>query len=118
MAKFPELKTGAVAQYPATKTIRFQNQTLRFVDGTQQRYRDSAGARRRWEVQLDRLDDSERAGIESFFEDLQGAYDTFTFTDPRDGQEYANCSLEGDVLTSSALAEARGRTRLVVVENR
>ena len=118
MANFPKLKTGAVAQYPATKTIRFQNQTLRFVDGTEQRYRDGCRARRRWDVQLDQIDDSERAAMELFFEEAQGAYGTFTFTDPWDGHEYANCSVEGDVLTSSALADERGSTRLVIVENR
>jgi hypothetical protein len=40
MATFPKLKTNAVAQYPASKTARYQNQALRFLDGTEQRYRD------------------------------------------------------------------------------
>jgi len=37
MASFPTLKTSAVAQYPATKAVKFQNQVMRFVDGTEQR---------------------------------------------------------------------------------
>ena len=54
MAAFPKLKTGAIAQYPVTRREQFQNQTVRFVDGTEQRYRDSAGSRLEWEIQLSR----------------------------------------------------------------
>ena len=52
MATFPKLKTSAVAQYPLARREQFQNQTVRFVDGREQRYRDSAGARLEWDIQL------------------------------------------------------------------
>ena len=57
MPTFPQLKTSAVAQYPATRACQFQNQALRFVDGAEQRYRDSAGPIHRWEIRLDALDE-------------------------------------------------------------
>ena len=44
MTTFPKLKTNAVAQYPLGRRVVFQNQSLTFVDGTQQRYRDGASA--------------------------------------------------------------------------
>ena len=118
MATFPLLKTGAVLQYPATKSLRFQNQTLRFVDGTEQRYRDSAGALRHWTIQLKELDESEMAVLEQFLEDNQGRLGNFAFTDPWDGKTYENCSLEIDSLTVEAVAEMRGSTSLKIAENR
>jgi hypothetical protein len=118
MPTFPKLKTGAVAEYPSTRSIRFQNQTLRFLDGTEQRYRDSPSPLRCWEILLDQLDDSELAMIGQFFAECEGAFADFTFTDPWDGREYRNCSLDSDALETTALAEMHGQTRLLVVENR
>ncbi len=40
---------------------------MRFVDGSEQRYRDSAGTRLEWEIQLSLLDEGELAAIEEFF---------------------------------------------------
>jgi phage-related protein len=117
MATFPKLKTGAVLQYPAARGLRFASQVLRFVDGTEQRFRTAAAALRRWEIRLDFLDESEIAEIEQFFLENQGAFGSFSFTDPWDGTEYPNCSLESGELHLLALAEMRGRTALVVREN-
>jgi hypothetical protein len=93
MATFPILKTGAVIQYPATRQSRYQNQALRFLDGTEQRYRDCAGPLLRWQIPLSLLDESELAAIEQFFEDNQGAFGSFAFTDPWDGTAHPDCSL-------------------------
>jgi hypothetical protein len=118
MAAFPQLKTNAVAQYPATKSLRRQNQALRFLDGSEQRYRDCAGPLRRWEIRLEALDESEMAAIERFFAASQGRFGSFAFTDPWDGQVYANCSLESDEVELLATGEMQGSTWLTVVENR
>jgi hypothetical protein len=118
MATFPQLKTGAVAQYPASKSIRFQNQTVRFLDGSEQRYRDSVGAMHQWVIQLSELDESEMAAFEQFFEDNQGRLGNFAFTDPWDGTQYPDCSLGSDELMLGSAAEMRGKTTLTVIENR
>ena len=118
MVTFPTLKTSAVAQYPTAKALRFQNQVLRFLDGVEQRYRDSAGPLRRWDIRLSQLDENEMAAIEEFFADNQGRFGAFAFIDPWDGNTYANCSLESDALQLTSLAEMQGKTSLVVVENR
>ena len=118
MATFPPLKTGAVAQYPAIKSLRFQNQTVRFLDGSEQRYRDAAGPLHQWMIQLSELDESEMALFAQFFEDNQGLLGSFAFTDPWDGTIYANCSLASDELALGSLAEMRTTTSLTVVENR
>jgi hypothetical protein len=118
MGTFPTLKTGAVAQYPASKTFRFQNQILRFLDGTDQRYRDSAGPLRTWEIHLDKLDEGEMAIMETFFAGNQGSFGSFTFTDPWDGQVYPDCSLASDSLGLVSSNEMQGGVVLKVVENR
>jgi Conserved hypothetical protein 2217 (DUF2460) len=118
MAMFPILKTKAVAQYPAGKAISFQNQVLRFVDGMEQRYRDSAGPLHRWVIALSELDESEMAAVEIFFAANQGRFGNFAFTDPWDGTQYPNCSLQADELAMNLAGEMRGKTSLTVVENR
>ena len=118
MATFPRLKTNAVAQYPATRVLRFQNQRLRFLDGTEQRYRDSAGPLHRWEIRLNQLDEGEMAAIETFFAMNQGGFASFSFTDPWDGTVYANCRIVTDGLDLTAVAEMSGGTSLTVMENR
>ncbi len=118
MATFPVLKTNAVAQYPARRAVQFLNQTLRFLDGTEQRYRDSAGPLHRWEIRLDQLDESEAAALDEFFMSCQGAFDSFAFTDPWDGHVYENCSLAADDIQLTAADEMQGSTVLTVVENR
>jgi len=118
MADFPQLKTSAVAQYPARRSVRYRNEVVRFVDGAEQRYRDSAGPLHEWEIRLELLDESELASLESFFALQQGAFGTFRFTDPWSGQVYENCSLAADAIEMIASGEMRGATSLVVREGR
>jgi len=118
MATFPRLKTNAVAQYPANRIVLYRNQSLRFVDGTEQRYRDSAGPLHRWEIRLNQLDEGEMAALETFFAANEGAFTSFSFTDPWDGAVYANCSLRSDGLDLTTVAEMSGGAALTVMENR
>ncbi len=118
MAAFPKLSTGAVIQYPATRNLRFGNQVVRFVDGSEQRFRTAPSILRRWEIRLALLSDTELAELEHFFAANQGTFGTFTFTDPWDDKEYTNCSLEGGRIELRMRGERRGETSLVVRENR
>jgi phage-related protein len=118
MAMFPQLKTGAVAQYPIVRHAEFRNQTVRFVDGTDQRYRDCGAPMQSWQISLTSLDETELAAIDEFFLANQGSFGSFAFTDPWDGQVYEDCSLAADDLSAAALAEMRGTTQLTVVRNR
>lgn len=118
MNEFPRLKTGAVAQYPAQRVTRFSTQVMRFVDGSEQRYREWNGALRRWVIQLTALDEEEMDALESFVLAEQGGYGTFTFVDPWDGEEYTGCSLENPDSFFEFTEFNDGRTRLVVRQNR
>ena len=115
---FPRLRTNALAQYPATRSVQFQNQVLPFVDGTAQRYRDSSGGLMQWQIRLDRLDEGEMAALEQFLADNQGAFGSFAFTDPWDEQIYPNCSFLSGDLTLTSIAELRGQAALTVRQNR
>jgi hypothetical protein len=118
MASFPQLKTSVVAQYPARRTIAFRNEAVRFLDGRQQWYRDSAGPLRQWEIRLEQIDEGEAAALEEFFAAQQGAFGSFEFVDPTDGALYSDCSFAVDEMETTAHGEMRIATRLVIQENR
>ena|SRR5450432_2042861 len=115
---FPTLKTGAVVQYPAKRVLRFNTQALRFLDGSEQRFRDNSSILHYWTIQLDLLDASELAALDSFFVSNQGSFGKFSFTDPWDGTVYPNCSLAGDTFGYQLESEMSGKTKLIVCENR
>jgi Conserved hypothetical protein 2217 (DUF2460) len=118
MASFPALKTGAVAQYPSDRTRRFSTQVLRFLDGSEQRFRGFGAPLKKWLIRLELLDEAELAGLEEFFVEQGGQAGTFTFTDPWDGTEYATCSFEGDAMTADYQGPSDGAASVVVKENR
>ena len=68
MSAFPTLRTGAVAQYPLDLAVRFQTQSVKFMDGSQQRFRLYGSGLRRWKIRLDLLDEQELAAVAAFLE--------------------------------------------------
>jgi hypothetical protein len=117
MSTFPQLKTGAVAQYPATRTAGYATQTFRFLDGSEQKFPQRGAAATRWVIKLDLLDDTEMAEFSAFFQSQQGRFGTFSFTDPWDGSIHAHCSFESDELALGLDGEARGSVQVTVKEN-
>jgi hypothetical protein len=115
---FPILKTGAVAQHPAGKGLRLKTEVVRFIDGREQRYREMGGPLRWWVVRLDLLDEGELTAIEEFFRENQGAFGSFAFSDPWDGTEHPDCSLDQDSLEMAMGGELKGHTALTIRENR
>jgi len=115
---FPILKTGAVMQYPGKRMLQFSTDIVRFLDGTEQRYRDYPALLHRWVIQLDLLDESELAAYDQFFVSNQGSFGSFSFTDPWDGTVYPNCSLAKDTFGFEVRGEMRGKTTVTVCENR
>jgi len=114
---FPTLKTGAIAQYPMLRGNRHRSNVLRFADGSEQRFADSARGLHRWTLRLDLLDDSEAKSLDDFFVLIGGRFGTFSFRDPADGAVYPNCSLEQDTLTLLWRGEARIATSVTIREN-
>jgi phage-related protein len=118
MGVFPTLRTGAVAQYPAERSIEFATQVVWFVDGSEQRFAERAGPLKRWVVSLDLLDESELNALAEFFRTEGGMAGAFAFTDPWDGTTHATCSLDTNELMMDLAGEGRGRVSLIVRENR
>lgn len=118
MITFPVLKSGAVAQYPAERTVAKTTWIGRFVDGSEQRFRNEATGLHKWVVRLSLLTETEMVAVREFVDNVSGRFESFTFTDPWDGAVYANCSLGNDANTIEWLGENNGRTTLTIRENR
>lgn len=116
MSTFPRLSTGAVAQYPAVREIHFSTQIHRYLDTSEQRYRDAPASRRRWTIDLSRLDESEVTRLMEFFSEQQGRFGSFDFEDPWTGSVVANCRFEQDHAAATADGEWNSGTRLTIVE--
>lgn len=116
--EFPKLRTGVVAQYPSVRELAFRTNVSRFLDGTGQRFRTAKGPVNRWFIQMLQVSAEEMADIEEFFESAQGCFGSFSFTDPWDGTEYPDCSLDTDSLVTKAATEWRWASQLIVRNNR
>lgn len=117
-AAFPLLKTGAVTQYPATKTTQYSSFVVRFLDGSDQRYRQYTPALLQWSVKLSLLDEGELHALEQFFATQEGCFGTFSFVDPWTQTVYPGCSFSEDTLKYQLTDELHGALSVVVVQNR
>ncbi len=118
MSQFPVLKTGAVTQYPARQSVQFSTAVVRFLDGSEQRYRLYPTALHRWSIELDLLDESELQQLRVFVRSQGGQYSSFAFTDPWDGTVYPSCTLAADAISETLRDVFDGQTSLMIEENR
>ena len=118
MSSFPTLRTGAVTQYPAGRELQFSTQTVRFLDGSEQRFREYAVPLHKWSMQLDQLDEGELNRVREFYRVQNGSAGNFSFTDPWDGALYPSCSFEGDTMAEMLMDIDRTKTTLIVRENK
>ncbi len=56
--------------------------------------------------------------VQEFYNAKQGRYGSFSFVDPWDGTEYANCSFSSDALELEYREEAKGTLSLVIRNNK
>ena len=63
MPDFPQLRTGAVIQYPARRHFSFATRVLRFIDGTEQRFRLWPSVLHQWVIRLDLLTEEELGNL-------------------------------------------------------
>lgn len=117
MSVFPQLKTGAVMQYPAQRSVKYSTVALQFVDGSEQRFNNYKAGLHQWVIQLSQLDQGELQQLKLFFADVEGAAQNFAFTDPWDSTNYASCCLSSDSMSAVLAGEWSGQTSLTVLEN-
>jgi hypothetical protein len=115
MSVFPKLKTGVVAQYPALREGQFLTAVIQFVDGSEQRFQDHPGLRRRWVIPLSQLDESELQQLAAFFVQQRGRSESFDFEDPWTGNVISGCRFEDDELQIVSAGEFDGRTEVTIV---
>lgn len=116
MPDFPKLKTGAIAQHPSTREVRLSSESLRFLDSSEQRYRDSAAARRRWVIELNLLTPTEAARLREFFVAMKGSAGRFDFEDPWTGLVVNDCRFGEDEIALSVQSERDAQTVVTVWE--
>jgi hypothetical protein len=114
MPTFPALKTGAVAQYPLQTSVSFPTQAVRFMDGSQQRFRLYGAGLRRWTVKLELLDEQELGTLIAFVEQQGSAL--FAFTDPNTGDTFATCAISGERFDATLNRDLSGQTTVVIEE--
>ncbi len=112
------LKTGAIAQYPLTRSISKSCEVMRFVDGSEQRYPVTGSPLRRWVVRLEQLDEAEMAALDEFFLAHSGELQDFSFTDPWDEAVFPSCRLGEGEFTSQFPSGEYGNATLIICENR
>ena len=114
MALFPKLSTGAVAQYPLTRTLEQRTRVIQYIDGTEQRISRRRRAIGRWVIRLERLGEQEADAVLGFFAQHRGRADHFDFEDPYSGAMVANCRFEQDDLTVEFTRTGGARTTLTI----
>ncbi len=114
MSVFPTLKTGAVTQYPLTRSLQFVTQTVEFIDGSRQSYRLRGRAARRWNIRLEKLDPEELNAVIDFAEEVGSG--VFSFVDPVDGSTVGRCAIADAGVSATMTSEANGGAVLTIEE--
>ncbi len=82
MSVFPQLLTGALAQFPITTRLNARTCINTLSDGSSIKLADPNGAGAVWQLEYTGLTDTEAAALEQFYESCEGSLNGFTFVDP------------------------------------
>ena len=117
MANFPLLSTGAIAQYPLTRSTSFAAETILFLDGSGQRCPTRGKRLRWWTLSLSQLNEAELFELEQFFDSVQANFGAFTFIDPYTGESVPNCRLNNPTVITQYLAVGYGNSTVWIEES-
>lgn len=115
MLRFPRLKSGVFAQHPFEARYASPIQVFTFLDGKEQRFPVRRHTRE-WRIELDQLDDSEAAEIESFLRAHLLTLEPFEFVDPVTGRIYGPCRVSSRSVEAISSGPGRHKAAFVVVE--
>jgi hypothetical protein len=82
MIVFPQLSSGAMAQFPFLRRIAFRTLVNRAADGAEIRASDVDFAERVWLLSVNELSDQEWQEITDLFEQVEGRLQSFLFLEP------------------------------------
>jgi hypothetical protein len=100
---FPQLTSGAIAQYPIQKSKLVRTVKNVLNDGNMILYADPCGTRLFWELRYTELSAADTQSLQSHFDLCAGPFRAFTFIDPTENM--LNFSVD---LTTSAWQNATG----------
>jgi hypothetical protein len=108
MAVFPQLTSGALAQFPVRKSNQLRTVVNTMADGSVVKLADPAGAITEWQLQYSNLSDAEAAAMQQFFLSMEGSLNVFTFLDPTANLLAWSDQLTNDVWTADPFAGLTG----------
>jgi hypothetical protein len=79
---FPQLSTGALVQYPVTRTKSVQTVSTQAEDGSVITYLDPRGGRLAWGLEYSGITREEADRLQTLFDRCAGRFRAFTFIDP------------------------------------
>jgi hypothetical protein len=84
MLYYPQLTTGAISQFPVTRSMTMRTVSNALPSGYTIRMADTGAQKVGWQLRYSDLTNAERTSIENLFEASEGQLNTFTFLDPTD----------------------------------
>jgi len=124
MLYYPQLTTGAVSQFPVTRTATMRTVTNQLLSGDNIRMSDPAAATIRWQLKYSALTDDEWTSLEQLFEAAEGQLNTFTFLDPTDNllawsEDWTNSVWSADPMleVTTGIADPLGGNGAVQITN-
>jgi hypothetical protein len=109
MLYYPQLQTGAVAQYPIARSESHRTVVDTMPDGSTVRAADIGAGSVHWALSYSHLTTAEWAALDTLFAACQGRLNTFLFLDPTDNlllwsSDLTNAAWTADPLVSVAPA--------------
>lgn len=102
---FPQLSTGALAQYPIRKYRLARTIKNILPDGSMILLSDPDGARLIWEMLYTNLSQQDMQALQNHFSACVGPYHAFTFIDPTDNMLNSSADLTAAVWQMSSLIQ-------------
>jgi hypothetical protein len=102
---YPQLASGAVAQYPIRKTKLARTIKNVLSDGTMILYPDPHASRLVWELSYTSLSATELEAIQVHYKNCVGRFHGFTFIDPTDNMLLSSSDLRSAAWQTSSLIQ-------------
>jgi hypothetical protein len=121
---FPQLSSGAVAQYPIKKTTVTRSITNLLADGSMILQADAAASKLIWEMSFAELSPADATALQAHFQSCCGPYRAFTFIDPSDNMLTSSVDLTNSVWSkdpqihiATGAADPTGGTNAFILTN-
>lgn len=102
---FPQLATGALAQFPIRKTRLARTIKNVLQDGSMILFSDPTGGHLVWELGYSDLSTTDMAALQTLFAACSGSFRSFTFIDPTDNILTSSSDLRAPVWQPSSLIQ-------------